>query len=314
LTGFFYGLASFCFAWTGLRDSSVMTTLKNHNYEDAVYGQVRKFAAIGWGCSGLVSGFMADNFGQTAMLCVFVAGQIVCLMLIWFIEWESPSKKPETQLDTEKAAAVSISTVLRSPWIFIFFANLLAYGVAASAVETYLFVFLLKEFQGSNDMLIGTTLATMTITELPVFEYGDQIVKRLGFINVFSACHIVFSLRCMLYSMLPSTNPWLVLLIEPLHGLSFALMWLAAVDFGRQFAPQSCKARFQGLVGGTYFQLASVVGSLMWGSLIAEFGFRTCYIINAFAVLAWSLLYNIGARSFAPKSSDLTEKLILIQC
>lgn len=288
-----YGAASFCVTWMGLRDSRVLATLKAQGCDDGEFGRIRKFAAVGWGASGLISGPLQDAIGREAMFGTFVVFQAFAMLIIAFLPLDEPAAKQEEDLKTPSEAngRQGFFAFLRTGWILLFFGNLLAYGVCASAVETYLFVYLLKDFPAANDTLIGTTLAMMTLTELPVFHFADKILS-FGFVRVFTACHWIFALRCVLYAILPQAHPWLVLAIEPLHGLTFAAMWASAVDFGRKYAPEGKAARFQALTSGLYFQLAFGLGALVWGPVMKSTGFPRGYCCCAALVAVWSAFYN----------------------
>jgi len=200
---------------------------------------------------------------------------------------------------------------LRTGWVALFYANLLMFGICMSAVETFLFVYLLNDFPSASDRLIGSTLAMMTVTELPVFQYWRK-VSNLGFVRTFTLNHVVLAVKCTLYSVLPKSHPWLVLAIEPLHGFTFAVMWLAAVDFGQCYAPAACKQRFQGLTSGVYFQLSFFCGALIWGPVMKAVGFRSGYILAACVTIAWSVLWNIAQMGVKPphREADNTEQLL----
>merc|ERR1719436_1593125 len=101
-------------------------------------------------------------------------------------------------------------------------------------VETFLFIFLLRDFTGTSKFLLGSTVAIMCLFELPVFYYVDRLFTRVQLTTLLSCCHCVFALRCLLYVIIPRNIPSLVLLVEPLHGLTFGMMWATAVEYGKR--------------------------------------------------------------------------------
>jgi len=305
-----YSLSAFGLTWLGSRDARIIATLKNQGYDDGEFGRIRKYAALGWGCSGLSSGHLATLLGQNAMFGLFVLAELAVMLIVAFAQMDEPPKKPKVGELRRVDSRVEVRQTIRSPWIALFLANLLAYGFCASAVETFLFVYLLQDFPTGSDTLVGTTLAAMTVTELPIFQYADKILK-LGYVNIFAMCHVVLALKCVLYSLLPTANPWLVLAIEPLHGVAFAAMWVAAIDFVKQYVPKSCLTRFQGLASGLYFQLSFGLGSFVWATIMHSVGFRTGYCIVSGVILLWSLMWNVAMRRATPFEPDeLTEGIL----
>ena len=67
--------------------------------------------------------------------------------------------------------------------------------------------------------------------------------------------------RCLQISFchLLSLRPWLVLLVEPLHGLTFAGVWTATVEYARRLAKTGTEAKMQALISGTWPQQSVVV-------------------------------------------------------
>lgn len=124
----------------------------------------------------------------------------------------------------------------RAVWFFL---NLIVYGSCMAMVETFLFVYLEREFVPPADKtLLGLSVAVMCVFELPVFFYFERVLEVLSERTVLNLCHVVFALRCLLYVLLPRGNVWTVLLVEPLHGITFAAMWTASVHYAQNHAPR----------------------------------------------------------------------------
>jgi len=299
----FYGCASYCLSWVGIRDAYAVSMLEYQasTAEEGAkkFGRVRKFAAVGWGTSGLLTGVIADHFGLYGVFGWFACMEVVLTITALIgIQHEIPSApsiiSAESMADLSKAgskASSSLKTILQKDYVVVFFSNVLLYGVMTSLQEVYEFVYLLKGFKGASNTLLGATLCVMTLSELPVFHYADKLIAA-GFVSVYTGCQALMAVRCLLYAALPYDKPWLVLLIEPFHGATFAAMWAASVEFGRREAPQGCRSRMQALVSGTYFQLSQGVGALAWGGIISVIGFRPSYQACACALFVWGLAWN----------------------
>ena len=106
-----------------------------------------------------------------------------------------------------------------------FFANLFVYGLAMSVVENFLLVFLNEDFDNTPKLLLGASTAMMCFFEVPVFKYVEKVWanNKDRLTSVLMACKVVLAFRCICYTLLPASNPWLVLLIEPLHGFTLAV-------------------------------------------------------------------------------------------
>lgn len=234
---------------------------------------------------------MMDMYGQKAMFIGFA----VCLsftILVMLSQMPNQGAKKEQ---------IGPGDPMRSSFELLwFFSNLLVYGGHMALVETFLFVYLAKDF-GASKLLLGTASTVMCIFELPVFFYSEQIFKRFSLTTLLSICQIIFAGRCFGYSILPTEAPWLVLLLEPLHGITFALMWSCSVELGSQLAPTGKEARMQALVGGLYYRVAIGTGSMLWGLITRPpplgCNFRVAYFMAAFTMILWAVVWNVFAPS-----------------
>ncbi|CAE8626921.1 unnamed protein product [Polarella glacialis] len=121
---------------------------------------------------------------------------------------------------------------------------------------------------------------------------------RTSLIDVLVAAELVLALRCVLYAIIPRGQPWMILLVEPLHGFTFAAMWCATVEYARQLAPPGTEAKMQALVNGLFFNVAMAAGSLIWGFLSQRppdgLGFTRCFWLDAALVVAWLAVWRGG--------------------
>lgn len=79
--------------------------------------------------------------------------------------------------------------------------------------------------------------------ELPFFFLSKWIFKRIGHINAMSIVLVAFGVRFLLYSFL--TNPWWVLPIEFLNGLTFGIFYSTMASYASLVAPPGTEATLQ---------------------------------------------------------------------
>ena len=70
---------------------------------------------------------------------------------------------------------------------------------------------------------MGLTITFTCASEIPIFACTGWLLRTFGVDPVLHVVLGVFVLRFLLYTYLPAwNNPWLVLPIELLHGITFA--------------------------------------------------------------------------------------------
>jgi len=284
-------------------DAMCLTVLKERGAETTEgYGDQRLWCAIGWGGMSLLTGQMIDLFGSSFIFIGWAACQCVNIAVCWVY---LPAPRNSLR-DRSADAAGSVWSLFFTFDMLWFFLNLFQYGTAMCLVENFLLVFLLQDFAGTTSLLLGLSIAVMCAFEIPVFRYVATLWTKYDWslAAVILVCQLVLSLRCLLYTLLPPSAPWLVLLVEPLHGITFAAMWTATVEYGRRIAPPGAVARMQTLVNGVFYQLAFGVGSVFWGRIAERpphgLGFRKSFMGDALFILCWCFLWQLGLRFQGP--------------
>merc|ERR1712087_1067848 len=188
------------------------------------------------------------------------------------------------------------------PSVIWFFINLIIYGMGMCLIENFLFIFLIQEFDNTPNLLLGASTAVMCLFEIPVFKFLGGYLERQpadsewGITMVLFGCQIIVALRCFLYLLIPKNNVWLVLLVEPLHGICFAGMWGATMEYAKRLAGISNVAQMTALVNGVYYQISMGMGSFLWGSLVSTdvLGFRKSFEADIYGTLIWSVIWQLG--------------------
>mmetsp|Transcript_31868 Transcript_31868/g.105690 ORF Transcript_31868/g.105690 Transcript_31868/m.105690 type:complete len:450 (+) Transcript_31868:68-1417(+) len=261
------------------------------------YGDQRLWCAVGWGGMALLAGQLIDMWGLNFIFIGFALIQTanICICVIWLPQ---PKARSREAVDALSAAGNSAPPSLLSFDVLWFLTNLIQYGVAMSLIESFLFVYLIQDFQGTPNVLLGASTAVMCAFEIPVFKYVGRLWKdsNSSLTSVLLFSQLILALRCVLYTILPKQHPWLVLLVEPLHGICFAAMWCAAVEYGQRLTPRGGVARMQALVSGLYYQVSMGTGSIAWGVLVEpdSLGFERSFLWDAVFVVVWSLIWQAG--------------------
>lgn len=82
--------------------------------------------------------------------------------------------------------------------------------------------------------------------ELPFFFLSGWILKKIGHIHATSLVLLGFGLRFLLYSLL--INPWYVLPIEFLNGITFGIFYSTMASYASIVAPAGTEATLQVII------------------------------------------------------------------
>jgi MFS_1 like family len=207
-------------------------------------------------------------------------------------EWDTAISVVRVDVQNEPNSSPTMSTLSlflwlckNAGWVFLTALTMLSFGQAI--VDNLSFLYF--EDLGSNYTAMGWMVVLTVVFEIPVFHVGDTMVQRYGTFGLLHAGMVCYIVRVLGYSIVPEGHSSYVLLLEPMHGITYACSHTAAVDFAAQRMPAKHHvATGQGLV---YLirAMGSVLG-LLWGGYLHEtIGPRMVYRSSAFAVAISSL-------------------------
>eukprot|EP01084_Bolivina_argentea_P166590 289199_1 len=138
----------------------------------------------------------------------------------------------------------------------------------------------------------------MVLGEVPIFYWSKWLLDKIGIIGLLSIAHVAYVVRCVAYTMLPQTRyySWFILLIEPLHGLTYGGMWIASVEYGSKLAPKSMQGTMLGMIAGLYQGLAVCFGTVIGGVIYHHFGPVFMYRLSAAIIAGWMIFFQCALR------------------
>ena len=150
-----------------LSDSATMAMLGK---DRAMYGRVRLGGTIGWGLFALVAGILVDNYGLKIAFWGFSFFTLINLGIAQKLVYDELSSKGS--LNT---SGIRYYLTSRRWQMFLFSAFL--GGLGASSVATFLAPYMAE--MGASKSAIGLAIMIATLTELPIFFYGNRLVDVL---------------------------------------------------------------------------------------------------------------------------------------
>lgn len=249
---------------------------------DVDYGKLRLWGAFGFGLFGFLSGFAANegnlevdvnekaNFlwSFVIFLVLNVSVFVVCLTMKG-VEGRKPSN----------ILLPHLKVIFTNPRVLLFIIVLLIMGISSGVITWLLFIFL-KDLGGSHT-LMGMSIAVYCTSEVIVFLISGKMIKLLGTNKILFLSLAVFIIRLVAYSYLQ--NPWLVLLIEPLHGLTYAALWASCVSYATVISPPEVTTTVIGIMTGVHFGLGWGLGGSVGGVVYQYYGprvlFRACAVM-----------------------------------
>lgn len=154
---------------------------------------------------------------------------------------------------------------------------------------------------GASSVAIGGLWGLGVGAEVLLMAGAGSLFVRWRVESVLLIGYLGGALRWFGYALLPSAA-W-AFVLQPLHALSFALMWLGSMQYLRRWVDRGLLGRAQGLLT-TAVALGGVCGMFVWGPLYASHGGRIVFVIAGCIALCSSALAT-AALVRVPRAADL---------
>lgn len=255
----------------------------------AGYARTRLWGSVGFLVAVVVAGRGLDFTSPSALPLAVGAALFVAFLAAFPLPAKAVGP-PQPAL--ERAGALLASADLR----FFYGASLLA-QIAHSNFDLC-FTLHLRDL-GASDGLVGVAWAIGVLSEVMLMALSTSVFRRLTppwlLVIAFSGA----AARWMLIANVTSIPALLAL--QPLHALSFALMWIASLAHVKASAPRAMLATAQGLFSAS-IAAGSVLGMPLWGALYRRSGGSVTFSVAAFASAAAAAVALVWARRKAAQN------------
>ncbi len=282
-------LYSFFNSPTGsLVDSAVMALLGDRK---ARYGRIRLWGTVGYGVIAPLASIMIGRYGVKWAFWGYALIMAVGLLVLVALPFRQSHSSTSFFSGMRQLFA-------NRAWV-LFLVMVFIAGAGMATYNSYFLVYM--QSLGSSSALMGLALTIATASEIPAMFFSDRILRRFGARGMLIIAMATIGLRLLAYSATSAT--WLILLIQVVHGLTFAAVYTAGVYFADQVAPPGMKATAQGMFNGTLMGFGSGAGGLLGGVLMDRFSPAGMYAAIGGLVLVGLFAFLLFERRFSEKQS-----------
>ncbi len=252
------------------------------------YGRLRIWGAISYGVTAVAAGALADRLGIRAAFVAFAL--LMALTGLVVLRLPAPPR-----LARQHYLSALRGLAANPRWLAFLGAVFLA-GVSLAIYQNYLVIFMTG--LGASAALYGLSIAAAGVSELPVYAFGQRLLRRLRPAGLLMVALAAFAARGLAYSFI--ADPAWAVAAQLLHGLSFSAMWIAAVVYASQLAPRGLGASALATMNAAQFGLAAATGALVGASLYALAGPAATFRVAGGLSLAGLALFAVAERGPHP--------------
>jgi PPP family 3-phenylpropionic acid transporter len=255
------------------------------------YGSIRLWGSAGFMAVALIAGHYLDFTSRTALPLV-----LTCALLLAFAASLTlpKAKAAPTRPVWSDAHDLLGSTDFR--WLLV---AAFLWQVAHASYD--LCVSLHFRTLGASGTYIGAAWALGTLAEVLLMAWSEKLLRRFGALRLLGLSFALAALRWVVLAEVESLP--LLMLLQPLHAISFALAWVSSMTYVRLRAQPHILATAQGVYTAV-LGAGATLGLLMWGPVYASIGGAGVFWIAALvAALSAGAVLFVRARSLSPAAS-----------
>ncbi|PRD30269.1 UNVERIFIED_CONTAM: Major facilitator superfamily domain-containing protein 6 [Trichonephila clavipes] len=221
----------------------------------ADFGRQRLWGAISWGLISPISGILVDYTGDYLASWILMA--IIYALTLWNIKGIDMVKPTFSQNILK-----DVGKVLKSKEFLSYLLGVFMNGISTGFVWFYLMLFL-NEIGASRFLLGMAQCVQAFVGEIPCMFFSGWFIKKFGYFNILTLSLLSYWIRFMWYSYL--YNPWLVLPVEWLHGISYGVYYPAVAAYAKLSAKPGTEATTQAVLFTTHEGIGAGIGCILAG-------------------------------------------------
>ncbi len=260
------------------------------------YGWVRGAGSAAFVLGTLLSGQLIDRFGLS---CIIVTSSVLFLVMAFCAARIRAQQEDADPSDAAKNA-------YRDLWAISAYRRLIfvvALVIGSHALNDT-FAVISWRAAGYGSAAISLLWSESVLAEVAMFfVLGPRLLTRLGA----PRCAGLAAAAGVVRWSVMGTTTWMPALVgvQALHGITFALMHLAAMRIIGLFVPERLSATAQGFYGAFALGVASAALTLASGYIYGWFGIRAFWVMAALCAFAIQLVRGLAAPWPGPEISPI---------
>ncbi|MBS4200430.1 MFS transporter [Bacillus sp. FJAT-49732] len=282
----------FFFFFTALNPLSDNLAKRIADEQKVSFGSIRSWSSFGFAIISLASGFYFNKMGVGALAIPMMIVAGMTLMLSFTLKDANSGAK---KVNLKEIGNFFKDRTLLTFFLLSFFI-FLTHRVNDSFISLYLFEI------GGNEMLVGWLWFIGVLSEAILFITSFIWFRSESPIKYMIIAGFLFTIRWTMIGFI--SDPSVLLSIQVLHGICFAIMYMGAIEYLYKALPVEMQATGHMVFMGIAFSITNIIGSSVGGFIFDTFSGSTLYFILAVC----SFIGTIGFILFSMK--EKTQKNI----
>lgn len=290
-------MALYSLFWNAILPQAETLTLSRAAKSGSDYSRIRLWGSVGYLVTVLLVGYGVDIAGVGIMQPVVLVFTLVLFLSALVLPRHE-------RIDHDMLRHDRLRGRLAQPAVIAFLVAAMLVTISHAPYYTF-FDLYLREL-GYSASQSGWLITLGVIAEIAMFWFAKRLLARFAFGRLLLAALLVSALRWLLLALWPQYL-WLLLLIQLLHAVSFALIHSLAMHFLHGHFPLHQRGRAQAIYSALSYGVGGAIGNLLAGVLwrdgaggSATFLMASGACAAASVVMCWSVWRTAKITASSP--------------
>ena len=277
---------------SGFADSGVMEKCRTQRSQPS-FGFQRMFSPIGFSVAALLTNLVFDYFPQAAITCYTAVFLMNSLFSIGYLINGYMVYTGLTFSDEENISKISIMKQMEKSLSFdtlFFLLTALVMGILSGVFLNFTSV--LVADTDAPSMINGLSYAVSGISTMLSYVFGAWMINVLrGTWNSLFLCFFSYFVRFLTMYFL--RNPWLIPLLQMLHGLGYGLFMISCIHHIKDCFETAIRTTMYSIFNTLHFGVGFIIVSIAAGKIYKEFNARILFLMASLFALMWAIFIFI---------------------
>ncbi|MDQ0352291.1 PPP family 3-phenylpropionic acid transporter [Alkalibacillus filiformis] len=243
------------------------------------FGTIRTWGSIGFAVSALLAGQYLTWAGIDNIIWPYLLFGSFALLVAFRLTDAEPSK--------ESVSLKSVKLLFQNKRLMLFLLFIMFITISHRTSDSFIGIYIVE--LGGTESLLGISWFVGVISEAAIFATAAFWFKKYHTLMFIIVAGVLYTIRWFLFGVIH--DPWVVIGLQFLHGLTFAVLYLAAFDYITRLIPKVVQGTGHLMFHTVFFGVSGIIGSLMGGPIIDHYSANALYtVLGVFALVGTVLI------------------------
>ncbi len=229
------------------------------------FGTIRTWGSIGFATSSLIIGEFLRRTDIEYMIYPYLFFGVIALIITFRLK--------DVEVDSDPIQLKDVKQLLQNKPFILFMLFMMLLTITHRTNDSFIGLYIAQ--LGGGEELVGLSWFVSVISEAAIFATAGLWFRKYHPIVFVIISGAFYSLRWFLFA--AASSPVEIIGLQFLHGLTFAIFYLASFDYISRLIPRLLQSTGHLVYYSVFFGISGIIGSLAGGAIIDAFDAPTLY-------------------------------------